>query len=102
MVQRNHLLSGGKLQLRHVEDDLRQRVRSGPHRVGQVDPGLPNQDPRSDPGGDSLHGPGHELLRGRIRDDLEQVRKTFFATSPIRTLKTACICLASQSHRWHG
>ena len=42
--------SGWKLQLRHVQDDLRQRVRAGSNGRRQVNPGLPNPDQRFESG----------------------------------------------------
>ena len=68
--------SGWKLQLRHVQDDLRQRVRAGSNGRRQVNPGLPNPDQRFESGWNSLHGPRHELLGCRIWNDFEQVAIT--------------------------
>ncbi len=46
---------------------------AGYHREKILITLTPDPDPGFDPGGDALHGPGHELLRSRIRNDLEQV-----------------------------
>ena len=86
---------GGQLQLRQAKDQLQGRVPAPEGGVRQVRPRLRRRDRAAGPRRHPLHGPQHELLRGRLPAGPPQ-EDVLLHHHVLPSLRPLCLCVLDQ------